>query len=152
VNGDGHADVIAAAGPGGGPQVTVFDGKSLNFLTAFYALPQFFTGGLYVTVGDLDGDGRAEIIAGAEKGGGPQVTIFNGTDGSLRASFFALPQFFTGGVRVGYEGTSINGRPGILAAAGPGAGPQVTAFDGVTFTALDSFFAFPTSFTSGLFV
>jgi len=37
--------LIAAAGPGGGPQVSIFNGN-LNLVDAFFAFPQNFTGGV----------------------------------------------------------------------------------------------------------
>jgi hypothetical protein len=151
LKGNGFADVIAAAGPGGGPQVTIFDGQTLSLVTAFYALTPTFTGGLYVSAGDLNGDGKAEIIAGAEKGGGPQVTVFDGASDIELASFYALPSTFTGGVRVGYS-SNANGREALLATAGPGGGPQATVFDGQTHAELDSFFAGDPTFSGGLFV
>src|SRR5262249_54909495 len=100
INGDGFADVIGAAGPGGGPQVTIFNGKSLSLLTAFYALTPTFTGGLFIAAGDVNGDGRADIIGGAAPGGGPQVSIFNGPNQVPLGAFFAYIPTFTGGVRV----------------------------------------------------
>ncbi len=157
LNGDGFCDVIAAAGPGGGPQVTIFDGKSLKLLTAFYALPSTFTGGMYIAAGDVNGDGKADIIVGAEKGGGPEVNVFTGasiaggvTPQSLYA-FYALPPQFTGGVRVGYS-SAFEGRRSILSVAGPGGGPQTTVFDGLTQAELDSFYAFPPTFGGGVYV
>jgi hypothetical protein len=48
VNGDGHADIIAGAGPGGGPTVKIFSGADLSLITAFTAFEPGFTGGVYV--------------------------------------------------------------------------------------------------------
>lgn len=152
VNGDGFADVIAAAGPGGGPQITIFDGKTLRVLTSFFAVTPSFTGGLFVAAGDINGDGKADIIAGAGAGGGPQVTLFNGPDQALLGSVFALPSTFTGGVRVGAIDPTGKGRSSILTSAGPGGGPQVTTLDGSTLQLLSSFFAFAPGFTGGAFV
>ena len=46
VNDDGYYDIITGAGAGGGPEVRIFDGKTLNILRAFYAYDQALTGGV----------------------------------------------------------------------------------------------------------
>ena len=65
VTGDGVAEIITGAGPGGGPHVRV-DGlqqqKVLGGWLKFYADDAEFTGGVFVAGGDVDGDGRAEVI------------------------------------------------------------------------------------------
>src|SRR4029078_2339892 len=71
VNGDGVGDIICAAGPGGGPNISVFSGKDLSPLFSFFAYDQHFTGGVYIAAGDVNGDGFADIICGADAGGGP---------------------------------------------------------------------------------
>jgi hypothetical protein len=152
INGDGFADVIAGAGPGGGPQVTLFDGKRLSLLTAFYALPSTFTGGMFIAAGDVNGDGKADIIVGAEKGGGPEVNTFNGVTLQPLGAFYALTPTFTGGVRVAASDTTGGSHDSILTAAGPGGGPQVVLFDGLTLMELNSFFVYPSGFTGGVFV
>jgi len=151
VDGDGRADIIVSAGPGGGPQISVFDGRTGIAFLSFYAFPASFTGGVYVAAGNVTGDARLEIIAGAGAGGGPQVTIFNDA-GTPLSSFFALPASFSGGVRVSVADRNGDGRLDILASAGPGGGPEVSAFDGTTLQALGAFFAYPQSFSGGVFV
>jgi len=153
VNGDGRIDIITAAGIGGGPQVTVFDGSTLAQLTSFFAFgTPAFTGGVYLTAGDVNGDGRADIISGAGAGGGPQVAVYSGPTQALLASFFALPSRFTGGVRVGAVTGAPGSRANVVVGAGPGASPQVTVFDTSTLNALSSFFANSPQFTNGVFV
>jgi uncharacterized protein YkwD len=152
INGDGFADVIAGAGPGGGPQVTIFDGRTLSLLTAFFALPSTFTGGMFIAAGDITGDGRADIIVGAAPGGGPQVSTFNGPNQAPIGSFFAYTPTFTGGVRVAAGFTTSSARANILTAAGPGGGPQVSIFDGLTSQPISSFFGSVPTFTGGVFV
>ena len=105
---------------------------------------------MYVAAGDVNGDGKADIIAGADKGGGPQVTAFDGATLTRLQSFYAFAPNFTGGVRVGFS--DFEGRPGILTVAGPGGGPQTTIYDGQTLALLDSFFAYAPNFTGGVFV
>jgi hypothetical protein len=162
LNGDGFADVIAGAGPGGSPQITIFDGRSMQRVTAYFAFgPQSagFSGGVFVAAGDINGGGMADIIVGAAPGGGPQVTVatFANNTATLLTSFFAIsPNSFTGGVRVGAAVTRNNTEQlSILAAAGPGGGPQVTFWDynGTVFQQSSAFNGItqPT-FTNGLFI
>ena len=51
VDGDGYADVITGAGPGGGPHVRVWSagsGSTLQELTGFFAYDPAFGGGVFV--------------------------------------------------------------------------------------------------------
>jgi hypothetical protein len=155
VNGDGFADIITGAGPGGGPQVKVFDGHNLsNVLASFFAYAPGFTGGVFVAAGDTNGDGRADIITGAGAGGGPQVKVFDGNNlTNLLASFFAYDPGFAGGVSVAADDVNGDGKADILTGAGPGGGPQVKAYDGSHLAnLLDNFFAFDPAYLGGVFV
>ena len=100
VNGDGHADIVAGAGPGGGPQVKVFNGIQGNLLQSFFAFAPSFQGGVNVAVGDVNGDGRPDVVAGAGPGGGPSVRAFSAADGSPLAAFDAFTAGANGGVWV----------------------------------------------------
>jgi hypothetical protein len=101
VNGDGKADLITGAGPGGGPQVKVFQGTDLTLLQSFFAYDPGFLGGVSVTGRDLAGDPHAEILTGAGPGSRSQVKAFRGTDLSLVDNFFAFDPLYLGGVFVG---------------------------------------------------
>jgi autotransporter-associated beta strand protein len=152
VNGDGRADVIAGAGPGGLPQVTIYDAVTLNVFGSILAYPVFFTGGVWVAAGDVNSDGKADIITGAGAGGGPLINIFDGGTRNLLKAYYALPQSFTGGVRVAARDLNGDGQADIIAGAGPSGLAQVTAFDGVTLAVLESFFAYNPIFRGGIYV
>ncbi len=155
VNGDGIADIVTAPGQGGGPHVKVFNGTTSSELLSFFAYPGF-QGGIFVATGDINNDGSADIITGADAGAGPHVKVFNGQSGTEVRSFFAYSPQFTGGVRVAGGDINGDGFDDIITGAGAteagtGGGPHVKVFDGFTGSEVRSFFAFP-AFTGGVFV
>jgi ELWxxDGT repeat protein len=150
VNGDGTDDVVTGAGPGGGPVVKVFDGRTGQLLRSFYAYVRAFTGGVYVAAGDLNNDGSADVITGTGAGGGPHVEAFDGLTGQVIRSFFAYASNFAGGVTV--AAGNVDGTEDIITGAGPGGTPLVRVFDGLTSARVQSFYAFPATFAGGVTV
>ena len=77
-------------GPGTPARFAVLSGKdnSTVLVRPTDPLGGNFPGGLFVAAGDLNGDGRADLIVGAGSAGGPQINIFNGRNGALLSQFF----------------------------------------------------------------
>lgn len=152
VNADGTPDLITGTGTGGGPAIKVYSGTNGSVLASFYAFDPAFTGGVTVAAGDVDGDGRAEVIVGAGVGGGPQVVVFDGTSGAQKASGFAYDPSFRGGVFVGAGDTDADGKAEIVAGTGIGGGPDVRTFrvTGGGLQQLTGFFAYAPDFTGGV--
>jgi hypothetical protein len=150
VNGDGKADIITGAGPGGGPHVRVFDGATGNVLASFMAYDTVFAGGVTVAAADVNDDGRADIVTGAGPGGGPHVKAFSGATGAVLASFMANDPTFTGGVSVAAGDTNNDGRAEIITGSGSGSGPLFTVFNPSTGAATSSFFAYESRFEGGV--
>jgi len=151
VNGDGVADVITGAGAGGNAHVKVFDGRTSAELRSFLAYPGF-SGGVFVAAGDVNGDGAADIVTGADAGAASHVKVFDGGTGAELRSFFAYGAGFSGGVRVAAGDVNGDGFADIVTGAGAGAGPHVKVFDGRSGAELHSFFAYSPAFTGGVFV
>lgn len=63
LTGDGKAEIVTAPGPGGGPQIRTFTAAGKAIGKGFLGAEASYRGGLYVTAGDLDGDGRPEIAS-----------------------------------------------------------------------------------------
>lgn len=151
VNGDGAADIITGSGPGAA-HVKVFSGRDQSELHNFLPYGSGFSGGVFVAAGDVNGDGFDDIVTGTDAGAGPHVKVFSGTTGAELHSFFPYPAGFTGGVRVATGDINGDGHADIITGSGPGGGPHVKVFDGVSLAEIRSFFAYSLSFTGGVFV
>jgi hypothetical protein len=151
VTGDGRADIITAPGPGMAPVVTIFDGETRSVVGRFFAYAPTFLGGVHVAAGDITGDGRADIVTAPATAAPPHVKVFDGTTFALSASFFAYAPSFTGGVFVAVGDVDGVGTAEIITGPGPGASPQVKAFDS-SLTLVRSFFAYDAGFLGGVTV
>jgi len=151
VDGDGRAEIITGAGPGGGPHVRAFSlvGGTPVEIASFFAYDANFTGGVLVAAGDVTGDGRAAIITGTYQSGGP-VRVFTLGPGGMteHAHFFPYTSAFKGAVRVGTADINGDGVAEIITGAGPGGGPHVRAFAvvGAGLTESASFYAYDPAF------
>jgi hypothetical protein len=98
VDGDGKKEIITGPGAGGGPHIRIFTSAG-KLKSGFFAYDSKFRGGVSVAVGDVDGDGKKEIITGAGAGGGPEVRVFD-NKGKLENKFMAYETTYKGGVQV----------------------------------------------------
>ncbi len=117
VNNDGADDIITGADAGGGPHVRVFDGRTglqlPGLIGSFFAYKSVDNAGVRVAAGDVDGDGRADVITGmgpgyaddAERSGfrlinQPEVRVFSGFDGRVLRTFLPFEPGYRGGVHL----------------------------------------------------
>ena len=156
VNGDGTAEVITGAGPGGGPQVNVYSVNPLSgavsLQSSFFAFSApSFTGGVYVAAGHTNGDAFDDIIVGAGATGGSRVQVYAGSaNGAVTSStlndFFAYSPAFTGGVVVAAGDRNADGDDEVITAPASNGGYNIKSFDcngtGNSPTVVDNFFAF----------
>jgi streptogramin lyase len=113
VNGDGFADILVT--PAKGPAfVAVFSGKTGALHSAFFPLGPRFRGNLSLAAGDVNGDGRSDVIVGLASKGPPVAAAFS-SNGQLLGSPFAYPGF-NGGVAIGAAHFNGDGFADIVAA------------------------------------
>jgi lipoprotein-anchoring transpeptidase ErfK/SrfK len=151
VDGDGTTDLVVGAGPGRLPEVRIFsvDGAQRY---SFRAYPEWFRGGVHVAVGDLDGDGRSEIVTAPGAGIEPQINVFR-ADGSqvIQGGVWAYAKTFQGGVNIAVGDLDDDGKAEVVTTPGPGGGPHVRVWSG-SMQPLRDFFAYDAGMSDGVTV
>jgi hypothetical protein len=131
---NGFADVVTGASVGN-PHVKVYSGQAIaqhtlspynpdaSLVAQFFPYDMGFNVGANVAVGDVNGDGYADLVTGATAGN-PDVRVYSGKDiathafdpagASLVDEFFAFDQQTHGGVTVGVTDYNHSGQPAIV--------------------------------------
>jgi serralysin len=160
---NGQDFIAVAAGPGGflvrtfvvSGNSAALVGQFTPFGTITNGVYSGFTGGIYVALGDLRGDGQLEVVTApdAAPNSNPFFNVWS-LDGKTQLSpnVFAFEKGFTGGVRVAVGDVDGSGRNEIIAAAGPGGFPFVDVINGQTFALVRRFQVFNTGFMGGVTV
>jgi hypothetical protein len=169
--GDGKADLVVAPGRGTthnksqfSPALELFDADTFLApippgLTIPPPMALFFAytqkdqkGGVEITAGDVNGDGRPEIITTADRNQGSGIQIFADFSGTPVAAFDAYDAP-TQGARVGLADVNGDGLNDIVAGPGTEWSRQLRTFDGRSFAPLPlSFFPYGPNFRGGLFI
>ncbi len=156
INGDGFDDIITSTITGNG-RVRVFDGRTGDqFGGAFAELavfPEAGARGAYVASGDVNDDGRDDIIVGSglRASGGGKVRVFSGMDGSVLATNEPFGPAFRGGVRVAAGDVNGDGVADIIASTGFG-GRDVRVTSGISTTVLHDLHIGGAQYKGGVFV
>ncbi len=104
---DGKDEIVAAQEQDGHAWIKIYRYNTEETVVAEWNAFGNAKVGARVVAGDIDADRRAEIIAGAGKGGGPQVRIFDGS-GTVKRQFFAFEESYRGGIDVALGDTNAD--------------------------------------------
>ncbi|VTR96596.1 FG-GAP-like repeat-containing protein [Tuwongella immobilis] len=162
INGDSIPDYVFGIGPGGGSVIRGIDGATgADLFPTFSAFESSFRGGVFIATGDIDNDGKSELVVSPDVGGGGRIQIFTLRDGKMAQvdNFFGIEDTtFRGGARVAIGDINGDNRAEVIVGAGYGGGPRIAVFDGNALMAgsnrpqklINDFFAFPGTDTNSL--
>jgi len=152
VNGDGMADMVITPDFGGAPRVMILSGKDQSVIANFMGIEDSnFFGGARVSLADVNGDGRVDLIVAAGFGGGPRVAVFDGISLAtgrpvkLIGDFFVFDDTLRNGVSV--AGGDVNGdsKADLVFSGGATGSPNLLVLSGSILLASGSSIALATS-------
>jgi subtilisin-like proprotein convertase family protein len=123
-DGDGNDELVTAKGTGTSPEVRIWNVSGGGIVTGLIDSILPFTGnvrGASVATGDIDNNGKFELIVGAGPGGTPSVKIYGDIDADgtlsddLLDTFTAFASTFKGGVKVAAGDTNNSGGAEVIA-------------------------------------
>ena len=117
------AVIVVGEDAGSLPWVTVLDGNTGEIISHFLAFHPNNRGGVAVALGDVDGDGVDEVIAGSGAGQRSVVKVFE-QDGTHLAAYRTLPfaASYLGGLNVAAGDFDGNGNDDLAVVSARGAG------------------------------
>lgn len=113
LNSDDLREIVTGTGAGGGPHVRSFKTDAAPWRGGFFAFDASERAGVRVAIGDIDGDGREELVAGSGAGAPPRVRVYDG-EGRLRSEFVPSGVAASQGVRPTLSDIDGDGKKEIL--------------------------------------
>lgn len=154
LDGDGVPEIVTGTYNGAGAHVRTFDmhGEPI-FTPGFFPYDSRYRGGVNVAVGDVDGDGQDEIITGVGVSASPHVRIFDRYGVVKGPEIYPFSDRETGGVDVATLNVDDGPEDEIVVSVHSAGKPWVKVYraDRAN-TILGDFFAYPTTYRSGVTV
>lgn len=149
---DGGAEIVTGSGIGAQPHVVVYEKNGAKRGVDFRPFASSFRGGVDVAAGDVDGDGKDEVVM-SQFTQGHQVKVYRYNSGRQILAVFSPFGKITAGVTVTTGDVDGDGMKEVICGASVGGGPHVRVYDiknGQAVLKSNSFFAFSKSSRTGV--
>jgi len=135
-NNDGVADYAFATSAGAAARIRLIDGATNATLIRTTLVLGGFSGGAFIAAGDVNRDGRAELVVSADAGGSPTVEVYQIASGNLTllSRFLPFNPNMRAGVRVAMGDINRDGAADLIVGVGPGVIPRVSIYNGSSLT------------------
>ncbi len=150
VDKDGIDEIITAPRAGGGPQVRVFEQDGTPRGIEIWPFHPNSRTGINVAAGDVDGDGKDEIVVAQSEQGQAWVKVYRyNAEKTIIGEWNAYGQVECG-ASVAMGDLDYDGKDEVIVGAGPGGGPQIRTFEADGTPKSIQFFAFSQSYRGGI--
>jgi hypothetical protein len=149
VDGDGTGEILASTFTSAGPRIAIY--KYVNGVATKvreFVTFQGLNGAARLASGDINGDGKDEIIAGAEPGGGPRVNVFD-ENGNIVLTQYVYDAAFRGGVDVASGDVSGDTKDEVIVAPLSGGNSQVRVLN-QALSPISQFYAYTSAYVGGV--
>lgn len=108
-------EIVVGAGQGGGPQVIVLNKNCKSTGKSWFAYGRSSRTGVWVAAGDVNNDGKDDIVTIPGQGGKPKVKVFTGRGKKQSPAFYAFAQSNTSGAQVAVSDIDDDGDNELIA-------------------------------------
>jgi len=157
IENDGIGDIITTPTSRGGPHIRIFGVRNRRYVPVtlgVMAYAESFRGGINSCVGDVNNDGKDEIMTGIVSAGGPHVRIFGvGRNKRMELSspgFMAYDPAHRGGVSVTSIDINYDGYSEIITGVGGDGNSVVRIFDRTGKQVANEFMAYSENYKGGI--
>ncbi len=105
--------VVLGTGTGLATKVQLYN-PDFTLFREWFAYEKYFKGGVHVAVGDIDGDGIEEIVAGAGAGKKPLIKVFDDSGKVKYGEFQAYSSLGNPGIEVRVMDVNFDGKKDIV--------------------------------------